>query len=31
MVVVRRGFDPVGDGVRFDIARFAADVLRSMG
>lgn len=27
IVIVRRGFDAVGDGSRFDIARFAADIL----
>lgn len=27
IVIVRRGFDAVGDGTRFDIARFSRDVL----
>ena len=30
MVIVRRGFDAVGDGSGFDIARFAADVLAAV-
>jgi len=31
LVVVRRGFDAVGDGERFDAARFTADVLAALG
>lgn len=31
IVVVRRGFDAVGDGERFDIARFSHDVLAAIG
>ena len=30
IVIVRRGFDPVGDGVSFDIARFSADILAAI-
>lgn len=30
LVVVRRGFDAVGDGERFDVARFTADVLGAL-
>lgn len=31
IVIVRRGFDAVGDGERFDIARFSRDVLAVIG
>ena len=31
IVVVRRGFDSVGDGERFDVAKFTADVLAALG
>jgi CubicO group peptidase (beta-lactamase class C family) len=31
IVIVRRGFDAVGDGERFDIARFSHDVLAAIG
>jgi CubicO group peptidase (beta-lactamase class C family) len=30
VVIVRRGFDAVGDGERFDIARFSHDVLEAL-
>lgn len=30
VVIVRRGFDEVGGGARFDVARFSADVLAAM-
>ncbi|MEM8694438.1 MAG: serine hydrolase [Pseudomonadota bacterium] len=30
IVIVRRGFDAVGDGERFDIARFSRDILAAL-
>lgn len=30
IVVVRRGFDPVGEGIRFDVAGFTRDILGAL-
>ena len=30
VVIVRRGFDAVGDGANFDIAAFSRDVLAAL-